>query len=670
MTDRAWAGWRVGALVVVALLQPCVRADEPAGPAEVDAAVQRITTARTQKDAEAAEEAVTPVAELAARVTDPKQRARLLNAAGSILREPGVAGAHRAAARELLSVVDPAAYVQVRPHLPVPKDAVLKPLGAEVLAAIADHPVDAALPQLKELVSRAQAVEVREAALHALAGYGTSSARVGVLEFLLDEAARMRLAPGARPRWAWVSERQREVPVFLAALQRLTGRAEGDLRTWASQRGAGPLASRFDPAVPFAAPPPRPGTPWQRARASLGTPPTVVKASVDRALAWLAAHQAPDGSFGATSFAQWCNGAAVDGDGPSGPGNPAYDVGVTGLALNAFLAAGYAGSGTHPYDAVVARALRWLASEQDFEGVFGDRDVRGARQSVEMWGPVPRAPGARAPSDRSNPDGSMGGVFVYNHAVATLALVEAYGLTGDVATKHRAQKGLAWIESARNPYFGWRYGHRPGDNDTSVTVWMTQALCCAKLVNAAHLMELEPAPFSLDEEAFAGTRAWLDKMIDPDTGRVGYRQRGTSSSRTEGLEDTFPRGRTEALTAAAIHARLLMGEDVRKNEDVANGVVLCMAQRPRRDPLDGRDLIYWHFGSLALHRIGGKDWELWVKDLHGALLGSQRRDGVLCGELGSWDPDDAWSSQGGRVYATAINVLTLLTPWRFPAWGT
>ena len=95
MTDRAWAGWRVGALVVVGLLQPYVRADEPAGPAEVDAAVQRITTARTQKDAKAAEEAIAPVAELVARVTDPKQRARLLNAAGSILREPGVAGAHR-----------------------------------------------------------------------------------------------------------------------------------------------------------------------------------------------------------------------------------------------------------------------------------------------------------------------------------------------------------------------------------------------------------------------------------------------------------------------------------------------------------------------------------------------------------------------------------------------
>lgn len=672
MTGRTGSGWRVGALVVVGLLQPCARADEPAGPAEVDAAVQRITTARTQKDAKAAEEAVAPVAELVARVPDPKQRARLLNAAGSILREPGVAGAHRATVRELLSVDDPAAYTQVRPHLPVPKDPALKPLGAEVLSAIGDHPVVAALPQLKDLVSRAEAVEVREAALQALGGYGRSSARVGVLEFLLDLVVGMRLVPGSRPRWDWVNERQREVPGLVSALQRLTGRADGDLLTWASQRGAGALASRFDPAVPLALPPTRSSTPWQRARVALGTPPASVKGPVDRALAWLAAHQAPDGSFGAASFAQWCNGAAVDGDGPSGPGNPAYDVGVTGLALNAFLVAGYTSSGTHAYDVVVARALRWLAAQQDAEGVFGRREVRGARQlDGPGAGRLPPGPGAGAPPARARPADprSVDGVFVYNQALATLALVEAYGLTGDAATKSRAQKGLAWIESARNPYFGWRYGHRPGENDTSVTVWMTQALCCAKLVNAAHLLDLEPVPFSLDEEAFAGTRAWLDKMTDPDSGRVGYRSRGYPSSRVEGLEYTFPEDYTEALTAAGIHTLLLMGEDVRKRKPVAKGVALCMAQRPSQDSLRGRDLVYWHFGSLALHRIGGNSWELWMKDLHRALLGSQCRDGVLCGELGSWDPYDPWGGEGGRVYATAINVLTLLTPWRFPAWG-
>jgi hypothetical protein len=39
------------------------------------------------------------------------------------------------------------------------------------------------------------------------------------------------------------------------------------------------------------------------------------------------------------------------------------------------------------------------------------------------------------------------------------------------------------------------------------------------------------------------------------------------------------------------------------------------------------------------------------------VLGRAQRQGG-CGE-GSWDPVDKWGSEGGRVYATAINVLTL-----------
>lgn len=672
MAGRPSAAGRAAALLVVALLQPCARADEPAGPAEVEAAVQRLTTARTGKDVKATEAAVEPIAELVARVADPKARARLLNAVGSVLREPAVAAAHRAAILELLSVEDPAAYTQVRPHLPTPKARELTPLGAEVLRALGIRPVEAALPALKELVARAQRVEVRDAALAALAGYGASPSRVAVLEFLLDEAARTGVAPGARPRWAWVRERQRDVPVFLAALARLTGRTDGDLRTWVTQRGAGPLASRFDPAVPLVAPPAPKGTPWQRWRAALGSPPAPVQGAVDRGLAWLAAHQAPDGSFGAASFARWCNGEPVDGDGLSGPGNPAYDVGVTALALEAFLVAGATGMGTHPYDPVVARALRWLGATQDAEGVFGRRDVQGATH-VESHGagppPSPLRP-APGPSPRRAAAGRQDGVFVYNQALATLAFVEAFALTGDVEAKRRAQKALAWIEGARNPWFAWRYGHRPGDNDTSVTVWMVQALAVARLVNAAHLLELEPAPFAVDDDAFEGAQAWLGKMIDPDTGRVGYRQRGTPSARVEGLEDRFPSDRTEALTTAGMHARLLMGEDPRPSKDFAMGVALCMALRPAGRDEGRQDFVYWHFGALALHRIGGREASLWMRDLHDALLPLQRRDGDVCGELGSWFPFDAWSGEGGRVYATAINVLTLLTPWRFPAWGT
>ena len=670
MAGRAGGWMRACALIVVVLLPTHAHADEAAGPAEVDAVVQRLTAARTAKDATAAAAAVAPTSELLPRLADPKLRARLLTAVGSLLREPGLAGAHRATVRELLEIEDPAAYQQLRPHLPQPKDEALGGLGAEILGALAEIPRDGALKQLKELASSARAPDVKAAALRALGGYGTSPERVSVLEFLLQEAVRGRPAPPARPRWSWVTEWQRTAPLLLAALQRLTGRQDNDLRAWVSRldQGRGALPALFERDSPLPSPPPRPGTPWQRARAALGTPTTAIRTAVDRALRWLAAHQSPDGAFRAAEFTQWCDGAAAPRDGPTGPGNPAFDVGLTGLALNAFLVAGYAGAGDHPYDRAVARALAWLVSTQDAEGVFGSRSVRGGPQ-IQMWGSGP-AGSRRSPIGVRQGVTTGDGVHVYNQALAVLALVEAYGLRGEPELRHRAQRGLDWIHAARNPYVAWRYGKVPGDNDTSVTVWMALVLCCARLVNAAHLQECDAAPFHVDEAAFDGVRLWFDKMTDPDEGRVGYATRGTPPSRPEALWEKFPEHLSEAPTAGAMYIRMLMGEDPRKSTEISKGALLCAKRRPAWTPSDGSiDMIYWHFGTLATHRLGGRDGELWTRDLQAALLGSQRRDGNACGELGSWDPSDPWGREGGRVYATAINALTLLTPWRLPGWG-
>ena len=66
--------------------------------------------------------------------------------------------------------------------------------------------------------------------------------------------------------------------------------------------------------------------------------------------------------------------------------------------------------------------------------------------------------------------------YVYNHATATLAMVEAYGRTGSPLLRPSAQKALDFIALCRNPYFAWRYGVKPGDNDTSVTAWAVMAL--------------------------------------------------------------------------------------------------------------------------------------------------------------------------------------------------
>ena len=45
-----------------------------------------------------------------------------------------------------------------------------------------------------------------------------------------------------------------------------------------------------------------------------------------------------------------------------------------------------------------------------------------------------------------------------------------------------------------------------------------------------------------------------------------------------------------------------------------------------------------------------------------AAVKTQKRDGNA---KGSWDPVDAWGEDGGRVYATAINTLTLEIYYRY-----
>jgi hypothetical protein len=50
-----------------------------------------------------------------------------------------------------------------------------------------------------------------------------------------------------------------------------------------------------------------------------------------------------------------------------------------------------------------------------------------------------------------------------------------------------------------------------------------------------------------------------------------------------------------------------------------------------------------------------------------ALTPNQKRSGTDGCQVGSWDPSvERWGFEGGRVYATAMNALTLETPSRYP----
>ena len=355
--------------------------------------------------------------------------------------------------------------------------------------------------------------------------------------------------------------------------------------------------------------------------------------AVEDALKWLAAHQSADGGWECEGFRKWCDQKQISGEGPDGAGKAQYDVGVTGLSLLAFLGAGYTNRSEGPFGKVVGNGLRYLKNVQDAEGCFGSRAT---------------------------------GHYVYNHAIAALAMVEAYGMTGSTNYKNPAQKGLDFIAVTRNPYFAWRYGVKPGDNDTSVTGWMMMALKSAKLINHADVKAGKSASLQLDEDAFEGVKAWVDKMTEPETGRVGYQQRGTGPARPTELVDKFPAAKSESMTGVGMLARIFLGENPKTSDPIKKGAELCAAVAPKWDPNDGSiDMYYWYYATLAMFQVGGEPWKKWEAGLKSAVIDTQRKDTDYCMYKGSWDPVDPWGPDGGRVYSTACLALCLEVWYRY-----
>jgi len=340
----------------------------------------------------------------------------------------------------------------------------------------------------------------------------------------------------------------------------------------------------------------------------------IVTTSTIPALQWLAAHQSPDGRWDCDGFDANCKKSKCD-----GRGEATYDVGVTGLALLCFLGAGF----THqegPFKKTVKDGLLYLKSVQDEDGVFG---------------------GKSCPH------------YQYNHACAALAMAEAFGMTGANALRKPAQMGVAWVGRSQNPYCAWRYGCADGDNDTSVTGWMTMVL------KSAILCGIDVEHTSLDHAA-----AFIDEMTE-ENGRTGYQQKGGYPARVTGPTlEKFPAQNSESLTAVGMLVRIFDGHAAGADPSIGKGADLLVAQLPKWDP-QFIDFYYWYYGTLAMFQVGGPRWEKWNAAMKTAIVDHQRLDRAE-DEFGSWDPVDPWSQEGGRVYATALNCLCTEVYYRYP----
>jgi hypothetical protein len=342
--------------------------------------------------------------------------------------------------------------------------------------------------------------------------------------------------------------------------------------------------------------------------------------AVAAGLDWLARHQEPDGSWSCERFRNRCE---SEGFKCGGKGIPLYDVGVSSLALLAFLGAGNTESEGRHQD-TVQRGLKWLKEQQDSKGCFGTtEDYR----------------------------------YPYMHAMGTTAMIENAILSGSTAARDSASRGIDYIAKIQSPQTrAWRYAEKPPDADSTVTAWMMLPLKAAQV-----------AGYRSTDQLLRGASEFVKRVTDEKSFRTGYLVKGDLPFRFEAQMKRSPPAETESTTACGMAIRIFTGEEPRGTGAIRGQARVLLDKAPEWNPEAGRvDFFYWQFGTIAMFQLGGAEWQTWFQKLREAAIAGQQKGtpGESC-QRGSWDPIDPWGTQGGRIYATAMMTLCLEGPYRY-----
>jgi hypothetical protein len=417
---------------------------------------------------------------------------------------------------------------------------------------------------------------------------------------------RRRSRPGAEASARGLTGRTVEPSAPIALVEVSPGRLP-QLPAVTAPTGAGSRAWQDVPAVYRSRLDPNRFDRAQRAGATAAS-----EQAVERALEWLARHQDSDGRWDG-AVARFDDGSAVPGDDDytthCPAGEPCFgaciyweaDTALTGLALLAFLGSGYT-QADGKYAETVAKGLDFLLLQQKPDG-----DLRGRSRAVGM----------------------------YCHAMAALALCEAYALTGDERLRGPIERAVTFLIGARaRDGLAWRYDRNFSTGDTSILGWVVMALKSAKVVGI-------PGPDSVRE----GTLTWLKKVAGgPHSGLGRYQP-----------QDAV----TPTMTAEAWVCRQFLGVGG-PGAASTEAADYLLAHGPDRDPYN---LYYWYYGTLAMYQHGGPAWTRWNASVRDKIVARQHSSGH---KAGSWDPDDSpYGTRGGRIYCTALATLTLEVYYRF-----
>lgn len=297
------------------------------------------------------------------------------------------------------------------------------------------------------------------------------------------------------------------------------------------------------------------------------------------ALEWLAAAQEEDGSW---DPARW-------------DGRPQFEVGLSGLSLLAFLNSGESGNNGR-FAAVTEKGLHFLLRQQDTQGRFGP----------EFSGTL------------------------YNHGLASMALMEAYAAGRDPSLKPAIGRALEFITSSQCDEGGWSGAGTPGRPDPSVTAWQIQVLMLAGSLDWPQARQ--PAGKGMKWLA-AGLQA--EPAPPPDISpAAAFHLFIRSTGGSPGGQDT---------PAASAFRREM---DLHRYYYLTHAIHMAGSIK-RGTPVTGRV-------QVAGLNTGTAHTQL--AQLNRALIDGQLKTGA---NAGSWEPTGQWGTAGGRVYSTAMAALSL-----------
>lgn len=319
-------------------------------------------------------------------------------------------------------------------------------------------------------------------------------------------------------------------------------------------------------------------------------------------------------------------------------------------------------------DAAIKRAAGFLVSQQHANGSIADRGHENAMTSLAIMalasvGHQPTDPTAEGAmikkglqfvlsSNRQDKTGYFGasdGSRMYGHGIVTLMLTEMIGMGGDDRTDdaiHQAcQKAIDLIirsQRVKKPGFakgGWRYTPDAADSDLSVSVWQLMALRSAKNDG------LDVPSSTIDDAIVYLVRSFtspVDANGQPKQAKNGFSYEANNDS------PTF------TMSAAGLLAMQVCGQ---YDSPLVIGASEWLKEHP---PKWGERFVLYgiYYYAQGMHQRGGETAESASKLVASELLKHQEPNG-------SWQSSSGEEQNAGKVYCTALAILSLSVKYHF-----